>query len=115
MTKHFFRVGLQVLCGVNGQHRLAVIRDLQPYNNNDNEVFECPFSIEPKARTTNIQTKRLKVPDTENPHAAHTNVLLMSLSLHLHTHTHTCTRAHTYTHVCAYTNISQTTQSMFML
>ena len=56
------------------------------YNNNINdEVSECPFSIEPKARTTNIPTKRCKVPDTQNSHAAHTNVSLISLSLHLHT------------------------------
>ena len=54
-------------------------------NNNNNEVFECPFSIEPKARTTNIPTKRCKVPDTQNSHAARTNVSLISLSLHLHT------------------------------
>ena len=56
-----------------------------------NEVFECPFSTEPKVRTTNNKTKRRKVPDTKNSHAAHTNVSLTSPSLHLHIHTHTRT------------------------
>ena len=74
-------------------------------NNNNNienyEVFERSFSIEPKARTTNNQTKRRKVPDPKNSHAAHTNVSLTLLSLHLHTHAHkhTCTCTHTRTHI----------------
>ena len=53
-------------------------------NNNNNEVFERPFSVEPKARTANSQTNRHKVPDTKNSHTAHTNVSLTLLSLHLH-------------------------------
>ena len=71
-------------------------------NNKNNELFEHPFSIEPKAHTTNNQTKRRKVPDAENSHAAHTIISLTSLSLHLHTHTHTHT--HTYTHTYAHTH-----------
>ena len=82
-------------------------------NNNNNEVFERPFLIEPspKARKTNNQRKRHKVPDTKNSHAAYTNVSLTSLSLHLdthtHTHTHACMQAHTphehtYTHTHIY-------------
>ena len=66
--------------------------------NNNNEVFERPFSIKPKARTTDNQTNRRKVPDTKISNAAHTNIPLTSLSLQLHTHTHTHTRAHTRTH-----------------
>ena len=98
-------------------------------NNNNNEVFERSFSIEPKAHTANNQTKRRKVPDTKYSHAAHTNVSLTSPSLHLHTHTHTrtCTHTctHTHTHMFTYahtwmhahthtrTHMSQITQSMF--
>ena len=36
------------------------------YNNDNNEVFECPFSMEPKTCATNIQTKRSYVPDIKN-------------------------------------------------
>ena len=42
---------------------------------NDNEIFECPLSIEPKARTTNNQTKRRNVPDIKKSHSAHPNAL----------------------------------------
>ena len=73
-------------------------------NHNDNEVFECTFSTEPKARTTNNQTKRRKVPDTKNSHATRTNVSLTSLSLHLYTHTH----IHTHVHMHAHTHTAHT-------
>ena len=79
----------------------------------NNEVFERPFSIEPKARTTNVQTKRRKVPDTQNSHAAHINVSLISPSTFTHTHVHMHAHTHTHTHTRAHTHISQITQSMF--
>ena len=73
-------------------------------NNNIDEVFERPFSIEPKACTINNQTKRCNVPDIKNSHAAHTNVSPTSPSLHLHTHTHTNTHTHTHMHACTHTH-----------
>ena len=82
-------------------------------NNNNNEVFERSFSIEPKAHTANNQTKRRKVPDTKYSHAAHTNVSLTSPSLHLHTHTHTrtCTHTCTHTHTCSHMHTHECTHT----
>ena len=78
-------------------------------NNNDdknnNEVFERPFSIEPKARTTNIQTKSSRHQKlTRSAQKCLTNITLPPPS-HTHTHTYTHTRApactHTHTHTCS--------------
>ena len=71
---------------------------------NNNEVFERPFSIKPKARTTDNQTNRRKVPDTKISNAAHTNIPLTSLSLQLHTHTHTHTHVHIHKRTCMHTH-----------
>ena len=42
-------------------------------NDDDDKVTERPFSTEPKARTTNKQTKRRKV-QTPNAHTLHTQM-----------------------------------------
>ena len=74
----YIRIGRNVLRLLR---RLVQVWDA--FNNDNDEVFERPFSVEPKVCTTNNQTKKRKVPVSENSHAAHTNVSLTPLCLHL--------------------------------
>ena len=81
-------------------------------NNNNNEVFERPFSIEPKALTTNKQKDTKKL--TGSAHKCLTSITLPPPSRkHARAHTHTHTHMYIYTRARTHTHISQITQSMF--